>query len=186
MGKRGEYYLPVTSSTHRRSTSVQGEGLDINMRVELDAILRGDGSTPAQGHWIIYRRFDLTRRSQYWNEEYRESAGGPSWVHSDEIILCRHTQITAGSLTRFFEMELPPGMIHVDFRIYYVEHTVKPKPEDVIYEIDWDDHSVKPTLDDIPLPDVAMFNINDVVPLRGDNGRIEFYACLSRRETVRS
>lgn len=182
---RGKYYLQ-TSTPYNKSTSIQGEGIHIDMRTEMDAILRGDGSTPGQGHWVLYRRFDKTTRSKYWDTEYRESTGGPSWEFSDEITLVRHTQITAGSLTRFFEMELPPGMIHVDFRIYYMEYTVKPKIEDEIYELDWDDHSIKPRVEDLTLPDIAKYNINDMVPLRGDNGRIELYACLCRRENVRS
>jgi len=163
-------------------------GASINMREELRKILEGDGATDLpQGHWVVYRRFDLSQRSEYWvDDEYKESVGGPSWEYTDELHLARYDQVISGGLTRFFEMETAPGVIHVDYRIYFLQYDVKPKRTDFIYEINWDDHSVKPEIGQLVLPDEDKYNINDIYPLRGDNGRVEFYACLCRREPIKT
>jgi hypothetical protein len=157
------------------------------MREEFRKIMEGDGATDLpQGHWIVYRRFDTSTKSPYWNDEYKESREGPTWIYTDEIQYARYQQVTSGGLVRFFEMEMPPGVIHVNYRIYYLDHEVAPKRTDYIYEIVWEDHSVKPTIGQLVLPDEDKYNINDVYPLRGDHGRIEFYACLCRREPIRT
>jgi hypothetical protein len=173
------------SSTRWSGTSVGGGGVD--MREELRKILEGDGPTdPPQGHWVVYRRMNMSVRSAYWdNEEYKEAVGGPPWAYEDEVHLVRYSQVTSGGLVRFFEMEAPPGVIHVNYRIYYMKHDVVPKRSDYIYEVQWSDHSVKPAIGQLVLPDEDKYNINDIYPLRGDNGRIEFYACLCRREPVK-
>lgn len=172
------YGAPRVSTYFNRSGSAA-----IDLRAEMDKILRGDGVVPAQGHWILYRRFDLTRHSVYWSEEYREAMGGPAWEYSEELLLTRHTSMTRGMMP-FFEMHIAPGVLGVGYRVYYLEYNVMPKKEDVIYELDVDDHSVKPAM--VGLEAVQMFNILETVPYRGDNGRIEYWACLSREESILS
>ncbi len=182
-------FYGVGGSAHSTSSRFLGSsvGSSIDMRESLRTILEGDGAGMApQGHWIIYRRFDLTQRSQYWDDEYKESIRGPSWQYTDEPHLVRYQQITSGGLVRFFEMEAAPGIIHVNYRIYYLKHDIAPKRTDFIYEINWPDHSEEPEIGQLVLPDDDKYNINDIYPLRGDNGRIEFYACLCRREPIKT
>jgi len=170
------YGTPAVQTYYSRSGTAA-----INLRAEMDKILRGDGVVPAQGHWILYRRYDLTRHSAYWDAEYREGQGGPAWEFSEELLLTRYMAITRGMMP-FFEMHTAPGVLGVGYRVYYLEYSVKPKKEDVIYELDWDDHSQKPSM--VGLEALQMFNILEAVPYRGDNGRIEYWACLSREESV--
>lgn len=153
----------------------------INLREELAAILYGDGVTPAQGHWIIYRRFDLTTRPAGWSEEYREVQGNHQWVFTDEVLSTRCVPLTRGMMA-FFGMELPFGGMSVGWKTYYLEYMVKPKRGDIIYELDHEDHSVKPSLGATA---TQMFVIKEASAYRGDNGRVEFYACLVKEEDVR-
>ena len=186
----GRFYGGSTSSTSSsdRFLGGVGGGAGIDMREQFRQILEGDGSLlQQQGHYVVYRRFDLDNRSDYWtNDEYKESVGGPSWEYQDEVHLCRYQQITSGGLVRFFEQETEGGIIHVNYRIYYLKHSIAPKREDFIYEINWEDHSSPPVIGQLVLPDEDKYNINDIYPLRGDKGRIEFYACLCRREPVKT
>lgn len=181
MIKRGaSYYFSKTGTPPSSPTG------GIDLRQQMTGIMYGDGFNKQQGHWVIYRRFDTSQKSQYYDDNYGESVGGPTWEYEDEVVITRRVQITAGSLTRFFEQEMAPGILHIDYQIFYFEHSVAPKLEDEIYEVTWEDHSVKPRIDQLDGKAIEKFNINSVVPLRGDNGRIEFYACLCRVENVRS
>ena len=167
------------------SSPSQRAGIDL--RQEMYQLFRGSSVDPPQAHWVIYRRMDLTDTSDYYEEDqWKEAVGGPQWEFTDEAILARHRAVTTGTLARFFEQETEAGMIHVNFRIYYFEHDANPKKEDEVFEINWvHGHGKKPVPDNVPVGDfVERYNINEVVPHRGDGGRVEFYMCLCRRERI--
>ena len=179
-------FYPSASTSSASRVLYPGSTVGTDLRAEFKAILEGDSFNLQQGHWVVFRRLDITEKSIYWDEGYRESPGGPPYEYTEESVLCRYRSITSGGLTRFFEMDTQTGVIHVDFRIYYLEYSVAPEIQDEIYELDWNDHTVRPNPMDSTLVRTEKFNINDIYPLRGDYGRIEFYACLCRRENVKT
>lgn len=153
----------------------------IDLRKEMRNIIHGTGGISQKGHWIIFRRYDLTKKSKFFNEVTSEGVGGPQHPFSDELILTRH--ITVESPTPG-EFEAAPGIIRAPGRMYFFEYTVKPRPDDVILEIDVDNHTIKPDLAKLKEPFVERFNIKLVDPHRGDNGRIEFYKVHAVRDAI--
>ena len=154
-------------------------GLEIDLRAELDIILNGGGSEPQRGHWVVYRRYDLTQHSEYWNPQTNEGKGGPAYVHTDELWITRRVQLRSGSAIFSAEQQTTPGLLPVPYDVYYFKHTLAPKIQDEIYEITWDDHTTKPDIDNLPKPFVERHNIQLITPLRDINGRIEYYAILT-------
>lgn len=177
-----------TSRGRRIYPSSTASGGSIDLRQELYDLLRGAGGDPGQGHWIILRKSKPGTPSEHFEgDQWDEPVGGPQWEYTDTAVICRYRPVTSGSLARFFEQEGEPGLIHVDYRIYYFEHGVKPTKSDFIYEIDWDgDYDTPPVPANLARSAyLDRFNVNDVVPFKGDGGRVEFYACLCRRDIVK-
>lgn len=160
-------------------------GTEIDLRKELSIILRGSpGGEPQRGHWVIYRRYDLSRKSQYYNETTGEGKGGPAWEYTDELWLTRRVQLRSGSSIFSAEQDAPPGLLPVPYITYYFEHTLNPKIQDEIYEFEWADHTVTPTLDKIKTPYTERQNIKLISPYRDIGGRLEYYAILVMGDVV--
>ena len=144
----------------------------IDLRKEMHNILYGTGGRTQKGHWVILRRYDTTKTTEFYNEVTKESVGGPKHPYSDELILTRcitYSQMQPG------EYEATPGIIRAPSRVYYFEYTVNPTEDDVIFEFSWDNHNIMPRLSQLSEPYLQRWNIKLVDPHRCDRGRIEFY-----------
>jgi len=162
-------------------------GDSINLREELRGIFHGTATESAKAHWIVLRKMDLTKRSQYWNEETLEAIGGPAYEYTDIVVRTRRRINDSHSVQDEMQSFADPGQIHVTTGMYFFEHDVKPKKEDEIFEIDYD-LSICPTaprLDRIPYPYKEKHIIRESIPLRLDQGgRTEYWACYVRRDYV--
>ena len=108
-------------STNRlfSSTSSESRG-EIDLRAELSEILRGSMSKPQRGHWIIYRRFDLSSPSEYYDEVLRTGLSGPAYEYTDTLLLVRRDPMASPSAA---EAHTPAGFLPGGKYIYYFEHT---------------------------------------------------------------
>jgi len=158
----------------------------IDLRDQLNIILFGGEGESAKGHWIVYRRMDLTQHSEYWNSETREAVGGPPWEYEDTIVRTRSVIGRAAGLMSDMEQYSDVGIINTTYSTYYFEYDLNPKKEDEIYEmVDEMDvvRSTKPILIDLPYK--IRYVIRDAIPYRcDDGGRIEYWACICRRDVV--
>lgn len=161
------------------------------MHYELDCLMYGDYRTVSQGFWGVVRMMRLGQYSQYWNEERQEAVGGPKWLYDDFIV--RMIDMPAASLLslpklRSSEADIVyAGLEDVNTQVFAVAAKNKPpmrllprypNNEDLIFTIA--EHDTV----DIPRPPLTAegrYNINGVIPVKGDHGRVEvFYAIAAR------
>lgn len=148
----------------------QGEGIDL--RQEMRWILYGKNTFPARnpkGHWIVYRRYDLSKKSSYYSERTHEGVGGPTYEYADELLRTRRIPVNKRNDSL---QALKVGLDISDAYNYYFEYTVVPKMGDHIFEINWNDHAKTPTL---AVPLIDRYLIKKVHPYRLDNGNIQYY-----------
>ena len=62
----------------------------------------------------------------------------------------------------------------VDAKTFYMDHDSHPKVGDYIYQVGWDGNR--------PRDLKHTYRINDVYPVRGDNGRIEYWTVAAKSE----
>lgn len=155
---------------------------EIDLRDELFRILRGDIRQPQKGHWVILRQFDLSQRSEAYDEVFNEGIGAPAYEFTDRLYLTRR-DIFRGE-TDAGEFEATPGNIKGGEYIYYFEHDVVPTINDQIFELNVSDHTVKPKFSEIPEHHREKYNIKEVEPRRLDTGRIEFFSVFARTDPI--
>ena len=83
--------------------------------------------------WGVLRSFDLTSRSQYWDNETQTAVDGPKWKYNDIILRMRRTEHSTMNAEDWFTRQQYTDVYNV---IYYVISSVRPKKEDVIIEIE--------------------------------------------------
>lgn len=154
---------------------------EINLRSEINEILFGSTSRPQRGHWIILRRYDLTTRSDNFDEVMNEGVGGPGYEYADELVMSRRDPMFGPESA---EKYTDPGHLVQGRYVYYFEHDVNPNPHDQLFEIEWTDHRVQPTLSQVPTPYQEKFNIKEVFPHRADSGRIEYWTCIVNSDKI--
>jgi hypothetical protein len=109
----------------------------INLRNELSYILN------TTGYWVGWRHFDLTKRSQYWDNIAKETIGGPPWEYKDYVFKCRRirpgrTSLENEILSRF-------GEIEKESLLYFVPHHIAIQEEDLLFQINDESNRRTPT-----------------------------------------
>lgn len=72
------------------------------------------------------------------------------------------------------------GPAGVSGRILYLQHTVRPKKQDLFILCEWVDN--QPVFDEY----TEILPVNNAEPLRGDQGRIEYFAVSCQTDSVES
>jgi hypothetical protein len=155
----------------------QADGIDL--RIEINRLLYGTGTQNAKGHYVIVRKFDRTKHSQYWKDCTKEGVGGPGYFYLDILLKTRRVPIKMAG-----DSLLPTkaGIDVGDRYLYYFEYTLKPRRGDQIFELDWDDHRVQPDINNVSL--LEKYSIDKVHPYRLEFGRVEYYACAAEFDEV--
>jgi len=136
----------------------------LDLRAEFDTLLQ------EHGHWVIFRKFDTSRYSQYFDPTTGETKNGPKYEYVDTLIKAMH------SLNRpriYNEIALPIGSVDANSNVYYLRYDVNPSNVDLIIEID-KPTGTRPTTYKV----VQALNIKQVEPMRDVQGRVEFYHVL--------
>lgn len=168
------------SSNIYHNIVTQNEGIDL--RTEMNWILYGKNTYPTRspkGHWVIYRRFDRTQKSQYYSERTKEGVGGPAYIFADELVRTRRVPTDRTGLPI---EPLKIGGVLTDKYIYYFEYTVIPKVGDQIYEIQWNNHSLTPKLGNIIYD--SRYIIKRIHDYRLENGNIQYYIASAQNDEV--
>lgn len=155
----------------------QGEGIDL--RAEMNACLYGSNGTLPKGHWVIYRRYDRSTPSKFYNKQTREGVSGPAFKYTDELLRTRRVPIgfKGDSLT-----PLKVGQAIGDRYIYYLEYTVKPKRGDHIIELNIDDQSTRPVISKSILAD--RYILTAIHPYRLENGNTQYFSIQAEYDEI--
>lgn len=161
------------------TTTVFGD-MSINPGIDIRAAMDKYFFTTSSPHgmYVIYRRFDTTRLTEYWDAEKREAIGGPKYEHTDIVYKCRFSWYARTS-----DPEDMRFLGEAAFRepFVHLRYDTMPKIEDKIFEFatqpsDGFTHSIRRV-------DYAIqYDIIQVIPYRNLNGRVEFYTCILKEE----
>lgn len=155
----------------------------IDLRSEMENLLHGSSDVVQIGQWVIYRRYDLNRKSATYNEVTREGVEGAKYEYSDELLLTYKWNNVVSDPSN--ETDITPGQFVSPLVTFFFEYNVNPKEYDEIFEFEWEDNTVKPNISDIPKPYLARYDIKLVQTYRLDRGRKEFVACRALKDIVR-
>jgi hypothetical protein len=109
----------------------------ISLREELSWMLNNTG------YWVGWRKFDLTQRSQYWDEVAKEAVAGPPWEYTDYVFKSR--RIIPGRSSLENEVLQRYGQVESEALIYFVAWNIDIKEEDLLFRIYDETQSSKPT-----------------------------------------
>jgi len=84
------------------------------------------------GWWMVLRSFDLTKKSQYFDQQSGEAIGGPMYEYNDIILKGRRVE-NVGADPEQTESRQQNTDIHRV--VFYILGKVRPKKEDMIMEI---------------------------------------------------
>ena len=119
------------------------------------------------GHKVIYRRYKVGTKSEFFDETTGQGKGGPSWEYSDDIITVRHDPMSIRGAV---------GVTIQKSKIY-IRADVKPKRGDVIIELDLDADTSLKFYEYYHIDHREAFEIDEIDTKRGLNGKIAFYLC---------
>lgn len=162
------YYSGLSSS----------EGIDL--RIEMNRILYGGIGRVPKGHWVVFRQYDKTSTSSYYNKRTHEGVGGHAFNYTDSVIRTRRIPVSR----RSEQIEdLKVGGNVLDGYVYYLEYTINPRIGDDIFELELSDHTNYPgAASTLTLQE--RFNIKRVHPWRLDNGNVMYWMALSESEEI--
>lgn len=150
--------------------------ININLRDEFHEIMQN------YGHYILIQRTGRSIRCSCWSEKYQEAepecslCGGTGWLSRIERHLTRKESASQIISKPNLRQQNPTGKTWIDTHHFYFYHNVHPQVGDYIYEVGWSGHK--------PTHLSRMYMINDIDPLRGDNGRIEYWTASAKAETI--
>ncbi len=107
----------------------------VNLRKEFNKLIEKQGGFGI-GKWVLLRNF-TDEYSEFWNDAYKESIGGPKYKYHDNLIRSFSLPSSFGmSMTEDGLTRIEPGDISTESFIYYVKNDVSLKKEDIIFDLD--------------------------------------------------
>jgi hypothetical protein len=137
------------------------------------------------GFYVLLQRQSKKIHCSCWNEKYQEGkhdctlCGGTGWVVRIERHLTRNMDANIPVAEPTMNQVSNVGRSAVQLTRWYFMHDVHPQIGDMIYEVTWD-----PKNPHKPTGLVAAHMINQAYAKRGDHGRIEYWSCAARSETI--
>jgi len=100
---------------------------------------------------------------------------GSGYFNSIQMIPAIESSNSAYSSTNSID-KLKIGVTDQKNEIYYIKHKYTPKERDFVIKVTWDK-------DQNPVDVVKVLELINIWDTRGDNGRTEFFACLTNNRT---
>lgn len=149
--------------------------VSINFRDEFDEFQRD------YGFYILFQRIGKEIHCRCWNEKYQEGDSkcpicwGSGWTNKIE----RHQVLNSSAVQSISRPDLNQqttiGRMRVDAQNIYMRYDVFPQTGDFIYKVGWQGNR--------PTNLNSAYRVSDIYPVRGDNGRIEFWMLSVKSET---
>jgi hypothetical protein len=109
------------------------------------------------GWWFVLRSFDLTKKSQYWDEVSDEAIGGPAYKYNDIILKGRRVENIGGDPETTESRQQNTDIFK---EVFYILGDIRPKKEDIIMAVPLDVRQ-QPTPPKTIVP-VELFDIEHV------------------------
>jgi hypothetical protein len=148
----------------------------IDLRKEFDEILE------EYGHDVLLQRTDRRVHCKCWNRGTSEAdpecliCNGTGWVTRIERIRVRREDASQVITRPNRAQGSPLGKVWASSAVYYMRYSVVPQVGDFIYEVRWRHNQ--------PVKILSAYEINDINALRGDRGRVEYYAGYARLDST--
>jgi hypothetical protein len=172
---------------------------EIDLRYEMDLMLKGNSYYPRRGHWVLLRRMDKRQRCTCWNRKgqgddqftidkgkYNEPelrcpiCHGEGWLYEDELHLTRRTLVSPTIGLAGSEQMSDVGWMNINYIVFFFMHPVAPNRGDKIMEIELDDNA-----DPIrPYVVKEIYRVAVGEPFRDQHGRIEYWRAAAKLEIV--
>jgi len=149
----------------------------IDFRVEFEEFMKD------YGYPVLLQRAGRKIRCRCWSEKHQEADSdcpicmGVGWVSRIERHTLRDTSAVQPIARTGMAQMTEVGKMWVDAKTFYMRHDSHPKVGDYIYEVGW-------TSAQRPSHLMHTYRINDAIAIRGDGGRIEYWAVSGKSETT--
>lgn len=127
------YQTPTRSSqsreigTYSRAAELLSYGQGIQLREEMTWMCNNTG------YFVGWRRFDTSKRSEYWDSLAKEAIGGPPWEYDDYVFKTR--RIIPGRTSLENEILQRFGTVEKGSIIYFVPYNIEIKQEDLFFQV---------------------------------------------------
>lgn len=179
-----------SSRNIRGNTLATPSGNEIDLRKEFDEFIYGDEQNIPHGHLCLIRhmRRNSEGRPVYCtcmdNQIAREPDPdcsyclGEGYLWDEQWHMCySYFGSPQGGLFRR-QIKMPPGMIRVDYKIYYFRYDTNLKYGDKIIEVKLDENGDP----EIPYVREVIHKPQTIYKARSDHGRLEFITAYCREE----
>lgn len=147
----------------------------IDLRKEFEIVLQ------ETGHYILLQRTKKGLRCRCWSERYLEPiencpiCNGTGRVVRIERHLSRRDSASQIVSSPNLTQQAPIGRMSLDAQRFFFKHDAHPQVGDYIFEVGWNKET--------PTHLQKIYAINEVQPMRGDRGRIEYWRVSVREES---
>jgi hypothetical protein len=109
----------------------------IDFPYEIHKMLYGDAYTKPQGHWVVFRWYDHSKPSKYWDAHAKQTVGGPKYQYRSFALRTTFSDAISPSTNKFMEYAGPlPKLEDIAKRMYLIKKCYNPKIGDDIFEFD--------------------------------------------------
>lgn len=153
----------------------------IDLRQELELLKSLIGH-----YWVALRVADLSKPCrECMNKEdpnldqpsaYCKTCLGIGFSYVDKLVKAFRYQAAVG-----LSLKGNVGVLDLESRVFILENGYVPKRYDWILELDIDEATMNPKQ---PFKAIRAFKIDDALPMRGDDGRIEFFKCYTKARVL--
>jgi hypothetical protein len=146
----------------------------INLRKEIETLRDNVGF-----YWVALRVIDLSKKTNQSSDKVPSNYDQPNPEDSKSLLINHSYSDKLVKAFRYlgspgFDFLTQLGNINTRSATFIVEYDKQPKDTDFILELESDEETHIPYQ---PFNVVKVFKIQDSFPLRGDDGRIEFWRC---------
>ena len=184
--------FPKSGTEKDKLFGTRSHGIDL--RLEYDLMVNGSESDTGNGYWVVLRHFDLTKFAEpynratgtgVYNQITKEGIGDNIHPYTNTAIRVMSKDQTTGAARYVVEQVTPVGSLPISYRTFYIGYNILATEADIIYEINYEGIDAPPASVIIP-PYKQKWDILEITPMRGDGGRIEYYAAIAGKSFSKS
>jgi hypothetical protein len=169
-----------------RNPYITSSATEADLRLELRNMFHGSGQEVAKSHQVLLRRMrrdvndhllpcpcvdPITREPDI--DTKCEFCLGEGFFWDEEWVKCRSIEVGSSSSKLVLQNEhAAPGVLSPDLRVFYFEYNVNPTWYDRVVEVKYNLDGTARS----PVQRHKVYKPHTVRALKGDNGRIEFFA----------